>query len=311
MAQFFGFHLPNFTFPGSAPEELFPRFAELATTAEAEGFDMVSVMDHFYQIGGIGPEEDPMMEGYSTLAALAARTSRVRLATVVTGVTYRNPALLAKTVTTLDVISGGRAVLGIGAAWNEDEHLGYGFEFPPIRERMDRLDEALTICRLMFTEERPSFEGTHFRIERALNSPRPIQPGGPRIMVGGGGEQRTLRIAAKHADMTNWLGTVELMLHKNDVLLRHCEAEGRDPSTIVRTVTFPMLLAETEKEAKSRLEEVPTHRRHLTPPGTPEMAADFIGPYIDAGFEAFIFRTVVPTTPEAVRLAGEVARLLR
>ena len=310
-ARFFGFHLPNFTFPGAAPEELFPRFAELATTAEAEGFDMVSVMDHFYQIGGIGPEEDPMMEGYSTLAALAARTNRVRLATVVTGVTYRNPALLAKTVTTLDVISGGRAILGIGAAWNEDEHQGYGFEFPPIGERMDRLDEALTICRLMFTEDRPSFEGRHFRIERALNSPRPLQPGGPRIMVGGGGEQRTLRIAAKHADMTNWLGTVEVMLHKNEVLLRHCEAEGRDPATIVRTVTFPMLLAETEKEAKSHLEEVPMHRRHLMPPGTPEMAADFIRPYIDAGFEAFIFRTVVPTTPEAVRLAGEVARLLR
>jgi alkanesulfonate monooxygenase SsuD/methylene tetrahydromethanopterin reductase-like flavin-dependent oxidoreductase (luciferase family) len=163
----------------------------------------------------------------------------------------------------------------------------------------------------MVTEERPSFEGTHYRIDRALNSPRPIQAGGPKILVGGGGEQRTLRIAAKHADMTNWLGPLELMQHKNEVLLRHCEEVGRDPSTIVRTVTFPMLLARTERQAVALMEDVPPHRRHLMPPGTPEMAADFIRPYVDAGFEAIIFRTLVPTTPEAIGLAGEVARLLR
>src|ERR1700730_4672895 len=183
MALLFGFHMPNFTYPGVPDERLFEWVVEQARAAEAAGFALVTVMDHFYQIAGIGPEEDPMLEAYTTLGALAASTSRVRLATLVTGVTYRNPALLAKLVTTLDVISGGRAVLGIGAAWNESEHRGYGFEFPPIGERTDRLDEALTICRLMFTQTRPSFEGRHHRIERAINSPRPVQPGGPRILV--------------------------------------------------------------------------------------------------------------------------------
>src|SRR5689334_4909137 len=156
MPLFFGYHMPNFSFPGVAPEARFERVVELACAAEAAGFDAVTLMDHFYQIGGVGSEDEPMLEAYTALGALAARTSRVRLATLVSGVTYRNPALLAKMVTTLDVISKGRAVMGIGAAWNEAEHRGYGFEFPPVRERMDRLDEALTIIRGMFREERPS-----------------------------------------------------------------------------------------------------------------------------------------------------------
>ncbi|HSR24990.1 MAG TPA: LLM class F420-dependent oxidoreductase, partial [Candidatus Eisenbacteria bacterium] len=233
MPLFFGYHMPNFSFPGIAPEARFDRVVELACAAESAGFDAVTVMDHFYQIGGVGPEDEPMLEAYTTLGALAACTSRVRLATLVTGVTYRNPALLAKMVTTLDVVSKGRAILGIGAAWNEAEHTGYGFDFPPIGERMDRLDEALTICRAMFTEERPSFTGRHYRIDRALNSPRPIQPGGPRILIGGGGERRTLRIVARHGDMSHWWGTLDQLKHKSEVLDRHCEAEGRDPSTIV------------------------------------------------------------------------------
>src|SRR3984893_18459519 len=192
MSLFFGYHMPNFSFPGVPDERLFDRVVENAKAAEAAGFDLVTVMDHFYQIRGVGPETEPMLEAYSTLSGLAALTSRVQLGTLVTGVTYRNPALLAKMATTLGVISKGRAILGIGAAWNQDEHTGYGFEFPPVGERMDRLDEALTIARLMFTEERPSFTGRFYRIDRALNQPRPIQPGGPRILVGGGGEKRTL-----------------------------------------------------------------------------------------------------------------------
>jgi alkanesulfonate monooxygenase SsuD/methylene tetrahydromethanopterin reductase-like flavin-dependent oxidoreductase (luciferase family) len=150
-----------------------------------------------------------MLEAYTLLGGIAAKTKRVMLGTMVTGVTYRNPAILAKTVTTLDIVSGGRAMLGIGAAWNDVEHAGYGVDFPPIGEREDRLEEALTICKAMFTEERPSFEGRHYRIDRALNNPRPIRPGGPRIMVGGGGEKRTLKIAARFADITNWFGTLE------------------------------------------------------------------------------------------------------
>src|SRR5450755_3073148 len=166
-APLFGYHMPNFSFPGVPTERLFDHVVNLTQSAESAGFDFVTVMDHFYQIRGVGPETEPMLEAYSTLAALAGCTTRVRLGTLVSGVTYRNPALLAKTVTTLDVISKGRAMLGIGAAWNGDEHLGYGFDFPPVRERMDRLDEALTISRLLFTEERPSFAGRFYRIDRA------------------------------------------------------------------------------------------------------------------------------------------------
>src|SRR2546421_7550330 len=184
---FFGYHMPSFTYPGVRPDGIFEHAAELARSAESAGFELVTVMDHFYQITGIGAEEEPMLEGYTTLGGLARETSRVRLATLVTGVTYRNPAVVAKMVTTLDVISNGRMICGIGAAWNESEHLGYGFEFPPIRERMDRLDEALTILKLMFTQQRPSFAGTHYRIDPALNDPRPLPPGGPKILVGAGG----------------------------------------------------------------------------------------------------------------------------
>src|SRR5256886_4951137 len=174
MAAFFGFHMPTFTFRGVSGDRLFDRVVENAKAAEAAGFDLVTVMDHFYQIRGIGPETGPMMEAYTTLSALATQTSRVKLGTLVTGVTYRNPALLVKMVTTLDAISKGRAILGIGAAWNEDEHRGYGFEFPPIRDRMDRLEESVTLARLMFTPDRPSLEVEHYRVELPLNDPRTI-----------------------------------------------------------------------------------------------------------------------------------------
>jgi F420-dependent oxidoreductase-like protein len=311
MALLFGYHMPNYTFPDVPPERLFECVVLQAQAAEDAGFGLVTVMDHFYQIRGVGPETDPMIEAYTTLAAIAARTNRVLLGTLVTGVTYRNPAVLAKTVTTLDVISGGRAVFGIGAAWNDDEHAGYGVEFPPIRERMVRLDEALTICRAMFTEERPSFAGRHYRIDRALNVPRPTQPGGPAILVGGGGEQRTLKIAAKHADMTHWfpLG-LDVLRHKTEVLARHCEAIGRDPATIQRTMATPVLLAANEREAAMLLEQLPPERRAHVRPGTPEQAAEGLRPYIEAGFTGFTFNNTVLRTPESIGLAGELIRLL-
>src|SRR6185295_14041938 len=175
MSVWFGFHLPSYTHPEIPPDRLFEGVVTQARAAEEAGFSLVTVMDHLYQIQGVGAVTEPMLEGWMTLAALARETTKVRLGTLVTGVTYRNPALLAKEATTLDVISGGRAILGLGAAWNDVEHAGYGYDFPPIRERMDRLEEALTIIRAMFDEERPSFEGTHYRIEEALNVPRPIQ----------------------------------------------------------------------------------------------------------------------------------------
>jgi len=311
MRPWFGLHLPSYTFPDTAPEGIFDRLLEQVRTAEDAGFDLITVMDHLYQIQGVGQVTEPMLEGWSTLAALARETTRPRLGTLVTGVTYRNPALLAKTVTTLDAISGGRAILGLGAAWNDVEHAGYGFEFPPVRERMDRLDEALTIIRAMFSEERPSFEGRYYRIEEALNVPRPVQAGGPRILVGGGGEQRTLKIAAKHADMTHWfpLG-LEMLRHKNEVLERHCADIGRDPSTIERTMTAPVLVVGNDAERAAFLERIPEERRAYVNIGGPEQMADALQPYLDAGFSGFTFNNSVYRTPEAIGRVGELLRLV-
>ena len=230
-----GLQIPSFTFPGVADADLFETIAGIATTAEEHGFDSVWVMDHLYQIEMVGPKEDPMLEAYTLLAALAARTRRVSLGTMVTGVTYRNPALLAKIVTTLDVISSGRAILGIGAAWNEQEHAGYGFDFPPVKERMDRLEEALQIIRAMFTEPAPTFEGRHYRVRQVLNNPKPIRGRIP-VLIGGGGEKRTLRLVAQYGDACNLFGDPDAVRSKLDVLERHCADVGRDPAEITKTV---------------------------------------------------------------------------
>jgi F420-dependent oxidoreductase-like protein len=309
---FFGFHMPNETFPGVPDTDLFEHLAKLARAAEDAGFELLTVMDHFYQIGGVGPESNAMLEAYTTLAGLAARTSRIHLGSLVSGVTYRNPALLAKMVTTLDVISSGRAVLGLGAAWNESEHEGYAFEFPPIGERMDRLDEALTISRLMFTEERPSFEGRHYQIRQALNFPRPIQEGGPPIIVGGAGEKRTLQIAARHATMTHWFaGSVETLRHKTEVLEMHCEAVGRDPRTIIRTLGSPVLPVASQRDAEAALARIAPERRAVLTPATPEQGAERLAAYIADGFSGFTFGNTMLATIEDIELAGEMLRLLR
>jgi F420-dependent oxidoreductase-like protein len=311
MPPWFGLHLPNYTFPGTPPERSFDPIVEQVHLAESLGFSLVTVMDHLYQIPGVGPVTDPMLEGWSVLAALARETKHVRLGTLVTGVTYRNPALLAKMATTLDAISGGRAILGLGAAWNEQEHAGYGYDFPPVRERMDRLDEALTIIRAMFTEERPSFEGQHYRISEALNVPRPVQPGGPRVLVGGGGEQRTLRIAAKHADLTHWfpLG-FEVLQRKTELLEGYCAAIGRDPATIERTMAAPVVVAGSAAEARDYLEKMPPERRPFVNIGIPEQMAEALRPYLDAGFTGFTFNNSIYRTPDAIRRVGELLRLV-
>ena len=230
-----GLQIPNFTFPGVRDADLFETIAGIATTAESNGFDSIWVMDHLYQIEMVGPKEDPMLEAYTLLAALAARTKTASLGTMVTGVTYRNPALLAKIVTTLDVISAGRAILGIGAAWNDDEHAGYGYDFPPAGERLDRLEEALQITRAMFTEPTASFEGRHYRIANVLNNPKPIRGRIP-ILIGGGGEKRTLRLVAQYGDACNLFGDPDAVRHKLDVLERHCADVGRDPAEITKTI---------------------------------------------------------------------------
>lgn len=312
MATFFGFHMPNFTFSGVPADTLFDRVIENAQAAERAGFDLVTVMDHFYQIGGIGPATEPMLEAYMTLGGLAGRTSRVKLGTLVTGVTYRNPALLAKQVTTLDVMSKGRALMGIGAAWNDVEHAGYGFPFPPVRERMDRLDEALTIIKRMFREERPSFQGRHYRIDQALNSPRPLQPGGPKILIGGGGEQRTLRLLARHGDIGHWFGgNLEDLKRKKTVFERHCEAEKRDPSTVLLTVGIGVVLAKNEREAAALLERIPAGRRARTVTATVPQAVDLIGKHIDAGFGGFTLSNQGLPTTEAIGLAGDLITAVR
>lgn len=310
-APFFGYHLPNYSFPDTSGDEIFDHVANLAVAAETAGFDMITVMDHFYQITGVGPETEPMLESYSTLAALSQRTEKVRLSALVTGVTYRNPALLAKMVTTLDVLSKGRAIMGLGAAWNEDEHAGYGFEFPPIGRRMDRLDEAAHIAKLMFTEDRPSFAGKYYHIDRALNVPRPIQKGGPKILIGGAGEQRTLRIVAKYADISNWFPGLENTQRKLSVLERYCAEEGTDFSAITKTVMQPCLLATDEAQARQIKERIPPARLAITgDPLLPERAAEVLQTYLDAGIDGFTFGNPNLSSPELLAAAGEIKRQL-
>ncbi|MGD0386615.1 MAG: LLM class F420-dependent oxidoreductase [Solirubrobacteraceae bacterium] len=308
----FGLQIPSFTFPAVADRDLFGAIAEVAGAADESGFDSVWVMDHFYQIAMVGPRTDPMLESYTLLGALAARTNRVSLGTMVTGVTYRNPALLAKQVTTLDVVSGGRAILGIGAAWNEEEHAGYGFAYPPIGERLDRLEEALQICRAMFTQETASFSGRHYTVAEALNFPRPIRPGGIPILVGGGGERRTLALVAKYADACNIFGDLPTVAHKLEVLARHCEAIGRDPATITKTRLGGLAIAASAQEADRKGREMARARgmdeerySDYVIAGDPDSVCEQVATYLDAGLDGLIFNMHDAHEIEPVRLAGE------
>jgi F420-dependent oxidoreductase-like protein len=311
MNALFGFHMPNYTYRGVPKERLFDHVVEQAQAAEKAGFGLVTVMDHLFQIRGIGPETDPMMEAYTTLGAVAASTSRVKLGTLVTGVTYRNPAILAKQVTTLDVISHGRAILGIGAAWNEDEHKGYGVEFPPIGQRMDRLDEALTIAKLMFTKDRPSFEGKYYKIDRVLNVPRPLQPGGPKILIGGTGERRTLRLLAQHGDIGHWFGgTLEELNRKKQIFLEHCDAVKRDPAEVQLTLGVGLVIVENEKDGKAILDSLTPERRAMARVATVPQAQEMIGTYMDAGFSGFTFNNNVYGTTESIARVGELIKLV-
>jgi F420-dependent oxidoreductase-like protein len=231
-----GLHIPDYTWPGG-PDSLGHDLARVGQAAEEAGFDRVSVMDHFFQIRGVGPPEHEMLEAYTTLGYLAAHTARVKLLTLVTGVVYRQPGLLAKAVTTLDVLSGGRAMLGIGAAWNEEESRGLGLNFPPIAERFELLEDALRICLQMWSGDDGPFTGTHAKLERTLNAPQAISRPHPPILIGGSGERKTLRLVARYAQACNLFPGPDLD-HKLDVLRRHCETEGRDYDEIEKTVLF-------------------------------------------------------------------------
>jgi F420-dependent oxidoreductase-like protein len=229
-----GLQIPDFTWPGGAAK-LGKKLAEVAHTADEAGFEYVAVMDHFFQIQAIGPPENDMLEAYTTLGYLAAHTERAKLLTVITGVIYRHPGLLSKAITTLDVLSGGRAVLGIGAGWNEEESRGLGFPFPPTAERFELLEETLQYVLQMWSDDDGSFHRKHIEAERLLNVPQPLTKPHPPIMVGGGGEKKTLRLVAKYGQACNIFNTPELE-HKLDVLKQHCENEGRDYAEITKTV---------------------------------------------------------------------------
>ena len=307
----FGLQIPDFTYPGIEDGDLFEAIAAIAVTAEESGFDSVWVMDHFYQIANVGPPGDPMLEAYTLLGGIAARTTSARLGTMVTGVTYRNPALLAKMATTLDVVSSGRAILGLGAAWNEEEHAGYGFDFPPVTERMDRLEEALRICRAMFTEETPTFTGRYYRIDGARNRPRPIEPEGIPILVGGSGERRTLRLVALYADACNIFGDLETVRHKLDVLARHCEAVGRDPAEITKTRLGGLVVADTSSGAELAVRRA-AEARGVDPAayaayaitGDPDEVCEQVAAYLDAGLDGMVFNMHGAEDLDPVRLAG-------
>jgi F420-dependent oxidoreductase-like protein len=287
----FGVQLPNFS--GFDPADLFDHVAGLATAAEEAGFDSVWVMDHFFQLPPLGGPDQPMLEAYTLLGALAARTRRVQLGTLVTGVTYRNPGVLAKIVTTLDIVSRGRAILGIGGAWYDAEHEGLGIDYPSDRVRLDMLEEAVQVCRAMFTGDDVSFTGAHYRLDHARNLPRPVQAGGPKIMIGGGGEKRTLRLVARYADQCNVTGDVPTLARKIGVLRRHCAEVGRDAAEVSVTWMTPLILT-TSSQNTAEVREM------LAAAGSAEEIAGFtvgqpheipglVAGHIEAGADEVIF----------------------
>jgi F420-dependent oxidoreductase-like protein len=254
-----GLQVPDFTWPGS-PQSIAPTFARIARTAEASGMASLWVMDHFFQIEMVGPPEHEMLEGYTTLGFAAAVTERLQLGTMVTGVTYRHPGILVKTVTTLDVLSGGRAYLGIGAAWFEDEHRGLGVPYPPLAERFERLEETLQIARQMWSGDESPYRGTYYQLERLLNSPPPIRQPHPPILIGGSGEKKTLRLVARYADACNIFDVgPDGVRHKLDVLRAHCEAEGRPYDEIERTTLGQLALSRDGREGTVTVDQAVEH----------------------------------------------------
>jgi F420-dependent oxidoreductase-like protein len=279
-----GLQIPSFTWPGGAAA-IGPTLGRIARQADDVGFDSIWVMDHFFQIRGVGPAEDPMLEGWTTLGFLAAHTSRARLGLMVGGVHYRKPGLWVKAATTLDVLSGGRAWLGIGAAWNQEESEALGFPFPPLGERFEMLDETLQIAHQMFLGERGSegeFHGRQYHARRLMNSPQSISRPRVPIMIGGGGERKTLRIVAQYADATNVFGGPTAIHHKYEVLRQHCEEVGRDPNEIERSTLQGVNLA---REA-------------------PAQIVNYFGELADAGAQHVIFSVHDVDDPAQIETIG-------
>jgi F420-dependent oxidoreductase-like protein len=302
-------HLPNFNYPGIGPDQLFEHLAAIATTAEESGFSGVTVMDHLHQIPGVGPQENFMLEGNTILGALAARTTTANLGLLVGGVTYRNPALHAKITTTLDIISGGRAFHGIGAAWFEDEHRAYGFDFPALGERFEHLEDHLNIARRMFTEERATYEGTHHSVAGALANPRPLRGDIP-IMIGGSGERKTLRMVAQYADGSNFFGDLDRTKHLLGVLEGHCERLDRDPAQITKTRMAQVIVADTAEGAEAKIQAAVAagaseeRLRAFGFVGTPDDIAEQAQAYLDAGVDGFTVGIPDVHDLETVALVG-------
>jgi F420-dependent oxidoreductase-like protein len=293
----FGLQVSRFDFPGH-PATTATALAEVARAAEQAGFTSLWVMDHFLQIPQVGREWEDMLESYTTLGYLAGVTERIRLGTLVTGITYRSIAHLGKIVATLDVLSGGRAMCGIGAAWFEREHKLYGWEFPPLRERFDRLEDALELLPLMWGPGSPRFEGRTVTVSEAICYPRPLQEKVP-ILVGGSGERRTLRLVARHADACNLVGDTDRVRHKLAVLREHCAVEGRDPATIEVTHLAPARVAASaearEGQGAATVEEHVGRYRELA----------------EAGVQTAVVGLSETEGPESVRRFGEVVAAFR
>ena len=269
-----GLQISSFTWPGG-PEAIGPTLARIVRDADAAGIDSIWVMDHFFQIRSVGRPEEPMLEGLTTLGFMAAHSTRARLGLMVGGIHYRQPALWVKATTALDVLSGGRAWLGIGAAWNEEESRGLGFPFPPLGERFELLEETLQYAHAMWEGDRGSggtFEGKHTQATRLLNSPQAISRPRPPIMIGGGGERKTLRLVAQYADACNVFGDPQRIHHKYEVLREHCEAIGRDPEEIERSTLQSVKVALDDK-----------------PGDSPAQIIDWFGELGDAGAQHVIF----------------------
>ncbi len=277
-----GLQIPDFSWP-SGPARLGPELASFTRTADDAGFAYISVMDHFWQIGMVGTPEHEMLEAYTTLGFIAANTSRATVHTLVTGVVYRPPGLLAKIVTTLDVLSGGRAMLGIGAAWNSDEAHGLGFPFPPIAERFERLEETIQICLQMWRDDNGPYHGKHYQLDRTLNSPQPLSKPHPPIMIGGSGERKTLRLVARYAQACNLYPGPEIS-RKLEILREHCETEGRDYGEIVKTCILPMDVGANGEKTGELI--------------------DRLGGLADAGIQAVIGSVPVESRMRSVEIIG-------
>ena len=314
-----GLQLPLFTYPNVADRDLFGRITAIAQAGETAGFDSIWVMDHFYQLPGLGKPHEPMLEAYTLLSALAGVTKNVNLGALVGGVTYRNPAVLAKTVSTLDVISQGRAIWGIGAAWFEMEHKDFGFEFGTFGERFEKLEEALQIVKSMFVNEKTTFSGKWYQVNDALNSPKPIRAGGPPVMIGGSGEKKTLRMVAQYADACNVFGPVKHIRHLMSVLDDHCAALDRDPATVCRTRLSTLIIDDTKEQAESQVaarfgatkiddlpQDIKARIEHMTTYGSAESVGEEVQALLDAGLTGHIFNLRNAHDVDSVHRAGEV-----